>query len=505
MKRIHLILLLIGWSIALSHADNQIPQPNDLNLVEEPRLLQAIESAQKAVEKAPGKAAVWGQLGKVYHIHGWEAEAAQCYRRAAEIDPTEFRWLYYLGMITHKTDPQAAEVVLAQAIRLDPEYPPAHVYYAYALRRLGRFEGAKRHLERAKALDPQNPYPDLWLGELALAAKQFESARDHLRRALTLNPEQSEAHAGLAQVALVLGDREAANRHAQAARKPTAHAEMRDPLWWEVLKEGVTASLYAARGRRYLLEGDFAHAVAELEVLISGAQKDPEVWLNYGVALLFTERYGEAIVALESALAVLRDNEGKKSKNPEGMADLKTESYYNLGLVYYRTGRMEKAIAACQKAIQLEPDFANAYGSLGMVYWETGRHDEAILQYKKAIEIAPMNVEFHQDLAKIYWQKEMYDEAAATYQIVVTHNPSDGDARYRLGLVLLGNGKYDEAVSCFQKVLEINPNNMLAHGALGVTYSKLGRRQAAIEEFQAVLRLDPQNQNARDMLKQLSR
>ncbi len=111
-KLILLTLLLIVWSIALSRADNQIPQPSDLNLVEEPRLLQAIESAQKAVEKAPGKAAAWGQLGKVYHIHGWEVEAAQCYRRAAEIDPTEFRWLYYLGMITHKTDPQEAEVVL---------------------------------------------------------------------------------------------------------------------------------------------------------------------------------------------------------------------------------------------------------------------------------------------------------------------------------------------------------------------------------------------------------
>ena len=313
----------------------------------------------------------WGQLGKVYHIHGWETEAAQCYRRAADIQPTEFRWLYYLGMIAYKINPKEAADVLARAIRLNPEYAPAHIYCAYALRRLGRLEGAKCHLERAKGFDPQNPFAELWLGELALTAKQFEAARDHLQRALALNPEQSEAYAAIAQVALVLGDVEAANRYAQAARNPTQYTEMRDPLWWEVIKAGVTARWVAERGRRYLWEGDFEHAATELEVIISDKQKNPEVWLNYGIALLFTERYNEAIVALGNVLAALRHSDNQP-KNPEEVADLSAQSYYHLGLAYERTERFEKAIAAYQKVIQLQPDFANTYNALGLAYWKGG-------------------------------------------------------------------------------------------------------------------------------------
>ena len=500
MQQIRFILLLSLCIVPFAGAANRIPQPIDLALVEEPRLVEAIEVAQKSVEKSPEEATAWGQLGHIYLIHGWKVEATQCYRRAVAIDPTEFRWLYFLGRSYCEAHPQEAVDVLVQAISLDSEYTPALIYHAYALRSLGRFGEAKQCLERAKDLDPQNPFAELWLGELALTDKQFETARAHLQRALILNPEQSEAHAAMAQVALALGELEAANRHAKLARKPTTHAQMRDPLWWEVLKAGVTTPLLVERGIQYLQENNFERAVAEFSALISDTQKDPEIWLNYGVALLFAERYSEAIAALESALAILHSDESKKYKNVAEIAHLKVESYYNLGLIYYRTGRTQKAVVACQRAIELEPDFANAYGSLGRVYWEEGRLDEAIVQYKKAIGITPTDLEFHQDLARIYWQKKMYEEAVREYQIVVTNNSSNVEARYRVGLVFLSTGEYDEAVSSFQKVLEINPNHTLAHGALGISYDKLGRRQEAIGEFQTVLRLDSENQNARNML-----
>ena len=42
-----------------------IPEPADLDLVEEKPLLKAIENAQKAVRKSPNTADVWGQLGHV--------------------------------------------------------------------------------------------------------------------------------------------------------------------------------------------------------------------------------------------------------------------------------------------------------------------------------------------------------------------------------------------------------------------------------------------------------
>ena len=483
---------------------NWIPQPSDIEHVEEQRLLTTIKIAQKALIKTPKDATAWGELGNVYFIHGWEVEAAQCYRSAVEIAPDEFRWLYYLGLTTYKVNPQAAAQTLAEAIKLDPRYAPAYIYRAAALRSLGHLAQAKVHLETANELDPQNPYASLWLGELALATQQFETAQNHLQRALKLNPEQSEAHAAMAQVARILGETDAATQHAQASRKRTKYTQMHDPLWWDVLKLGVTAQRYAERGNRYLQQGDFKHAVSELEIAISGLDKDPHLWLNYGIARMLNKQHSEATAVLENTLTLIRDTEST-TRNPAEIADLKVQCHYNLGLAYYQGGSIEKAIAAYQTAIQLEPNFADAYGGLGIIYWRNGDLDAAIRHCQKAIKIAPENIEFHQNLTQIYWQKGMYDRAAIGYRIILELNPSDEKALHHLGIILLSKQAYDEAVSCFQKVLQINPDNALTHGALGTAYYKLGEEGPAIHEFQEVLRLDPQNQDAREMLKRLGR
>ena len=481
---------------------NWVPQPGDIAHVEEQRLLATVKATQQALIDAPKDATAWGALGNVYFVHGWEVEAAECYRSAVEIAPNEFQWLYYLGLTTYKVNPQAAAQTLAEAIKLDPRYAPVHIYRAAALRSLGHLAQAKVHLETANELDPQNPYASLWLGELALATQQFETAQNHLQRALKLNPEQSEAHAAIAQVARILGETDAASEHAQASRKRTKYTQMHDPLWWDVLKLGVTAQRYAERGNRYLQQGDFKRAVSELEVAVSGLNKDAHLWLNYGIALLLNKQPGEATAVLENTLPLIYDTENT-TRNPTEIADLKVQCHYNLGLAYYQGGSIEKAIVAYQTAIQLAPNFADAYGGLGVIYWRSGDIDAAIRHCQKAIKIAPENIEFHQNLTQIYWQKGMYDRAAIGYRIILELNPSDENALHHLGIILLSEQAYDEAVSCFQKVLQINPDNVLTHGALGTAYYKLGEEGPAIHEFQEVLRLDPQNQDARKMLERL--
>ena len=485
-----------------------IPQPVDLALVSEPRLLQAAESAQKAVADAPDRAETWGDLGNVYLVHGWETEAARCYQRAVNIYPAEFRWFYYLGLSTYKTDAQTAVDAFTKAIALDSDYPAVYVNHAHALRRLGRFEEARQQLTNVIKLDPENPFAELALGELSLAAKQFEDARIHLKRALKLNPDQSEAHAAMAQVALALGNREASNRHAQAARKTSKHTEMDDPLWWEVVKVGVTAKRYAKRGTRYMEIGDFATAATELAIAASSKPKDAEIWFNYGIVLLRTNRYSKARKALEHALLIIDENDlegGMSPKTPKEIAFLEIHSNYNLGYVYERLGERVKAIAAYKQAIELKPDFAHPHSGLGVLYATTGRIREGIARCKKAIQLAPDDIKLQHSLATVYWQAKLYNNAAEVYENILRLNPGDKGALHPLGVIYMGKRMYPEALAKFKQVLEIQPDDPLAHGALGTVYLKLGNRTAAIAEFQTVLQLDPKNRTAQRMLRQLTR
>ena len=460
------LLLMMMNAMPIASEGIEIPEPADLHLVSEKLLLEAIAMAQQAVRDAPDDADAWGKLGHVYLVHGWEETSVSCYRQASRLAPNGFRWHYFLGRVTVQREPQTAVHAFTRALALKAKDVPAHLYLASALRVLGRLEEAKHHLARANALQPHNPFSELWLGEIAFTRQQVALARTHLARALRINPHQREAHALMAQVQLALGDAAAAKRHAVSASEPSRFNRLREPLWWEVLRAGVTAPLYAERGRRYLSEGDFASAAAEFEPLISHQQKDVEVWRDYGIALLHTERYNEAIAAFESAHVLLRS---ETDMTPAEITDLTAEIHYYLGRVYYQLGRNVTAIAAYQKALVLTPD----------------------------------TPALHRALAEVYWKKQEYVKAEPHYKVAVADDAADVQAIYRLGLIFLTQTHYAKAVAQFEKVLTLDAAHARAYGALGVAHQNLGNVSEAIAAFEKVLELEPGNKHAMETLAQL--
>ena len=123
-ENIRLASPLLIDGLAPAKGEVAIPQPADLGLVEEKRLLKAVETAQKAVRNAPEDAEVWGQLGHLYLSHRWEVPAIACYRRANTLAPDEFRWLYFLGRLMARREPAAAAKYLNRALTLNDTYAP---------------------------------------------------------------------------------------------------------------------------------------------------------------------------------------------------------------------------------------------------------------------------------------------------------------------------------------------------------------------------------------------
>ncbi|MCG9130508.1 tetratricopeptide repeat protein [Candidatus Poribacteria bacterium] len=523
MKWLLYLLLILTSHFVFADGKIDIPQPADLDLVEEELLLEAISAAQDAVRNSPDDAEAWGYLGHVYLSHGWEVPAIPCYSRASSLAPEEFKWLYFLGRLTQQRHPEAAVKHLTRALTLDATYAPAHLYLASALRILGKFDTAQQHLVRAKRLQPDNPFSELWLGEIALAKQNVKLARTHLEEALRLNPGQSEAHALMAQIALTLGDKQVAKQHAQAARRASQYGELSDPMWWDVLQAGVTTSLYAERGRRYMSKGDYVSAVAEFELLISDDQKDADLWLDYGIALLHTGKYSQALTVLERVKTLLRSNKNvQKQKKPDEIAYLKAQVYYYIAQIYYETGHPDAAIRTGQKAVQLLHNLieksqaseeigdsrhltflTNVYANLALVYEDAEQLGQAIIQYQKALELLPTEPSLHRDLAGVYWKERRYAEAKPHYAAVIADNATDVQAIYRLGLIFLTKGDYKDAVAQFEQVIALETGHVGAYEALGIAYQKRGANSKAIEAFEKALQLEPNNKNVLKMLKQL--
>ena len=65
------------------------------------------------------------------------------------------------------------------------------------------------------------------------------------------------------------------------------------------------------------------------------------------------------------------------------------KAHFNRGLAYYNRGQLEQSIAEYQKAIQINPNFAQARNNLGNVYYNQSKLEEAVVEYQGAITINP--------------------------------------------------------------------------------------------------------------------
>ena len=69
--------------------------------------------------------------------------------------------------------------------------------------------------------------------------------------------------------------------------------------------------------------------------------------------------------------------------------DKDADEWNNKGLALHNLGKYDEAIKYCDKAIEINPNFAWAWINKGNALFELGKYDEAVKCYDKAIEIDP--------------------------------------------------------------------------------------------------------------------
>ncbi|HPF17593.1 MAG TPA: tetratricopeptide repeat protein [Thermotogota bacterium] len=90
------------------------------------------------------------------------------------------------------------------------------------------------------------------------------------------------------------------------------------------------------------------------------------------------------------------------------MDNILAEKHFKEGLELDEHGEYDKAIESYLKAIDFDPEHAEAYFSLGVVYYKLERYDEAVDAYLKAIEINPEHEEAQNNLGNFYMHRTLH-------------------------------------------------------------------------------------------------
>lgn len=104
-------------------------------------------------------------------------------------------------------------------------------------------------------------------------------------------------------------------------------------------------------------------------------------------------------------------------------------AHFNLGLLYVKAEKLDKAIDEFKTVIKINPYYADAHNSLGNIYNQIGKIDDAISEYLITLKLNPMHVEAHYNLGFTYLGMGLKDKAKQELETALRLNPDMAFAR----------------------------------------------------------------------------
>src|SRR5579872_113924 len=107
-----------------------------------------------------------------------------------------------------------------------------------------------------------------------------------------------------------------------------------------------------------------------------------------------------------------------------------------IGIAYHQMLQMNEAKKYYEKAIKLNPKYAEAINNLGTVYYARKSYRRAIGQYNKALKLMPDAASIYSNLGTAQFARKKYEEASISYQKALALDPEVFEHRGSYGTLL---------------------------------------------------------------------
>ncbi len=147
-------------------------------------------------------------------------------------------------------------------------------------------------------------------------------------------------------------------------------------------------------------------------------------------------------------------------------------------------------MAAYRRALQLNPDYAEAHNNVGNILREMGKMEAAIGAYLRAARLQPDNAVPHFNLAQALQAAGRFEEALAAYGKALLAKPDYFEVLANVAIILASLQRFDEALASYAKAAALKPDASITHQAMGeILLHK--HDSAAVDYFRRAVAVDP--------------
>jgi arylsulfatase A-like enzyme/Flp pilus assembly protein TadD len=171
--------------------------------------------------------------------------------------------------------------------------------------------------------------------------------------------------------------------------------------------------------------------------------------------------------------------------------------HYSIGMNELRLGNPTGALAAFDKARNLNPDFGlidvNAARALALL----GNNDEAVELLRKVVKKNPSHISALHQLGLVLTRAQRYGEAAQAYREILKQRPDDRQARKLLGIALVEDRNYAEGLKLLEEANSAGVDDAMTQNFLGIALANTGRLTDALIAYRKALQIKPDYDQAR--------
>lgn len=478
------------------------------------------------------------QIGDIMRLLGNDPKAAEYYRKAISVSPTDIPLRLTYAKLLDKLDQEEAAVeeynyILTKSIdNKDVLYSLERIYkkkleaspsdsdltsnLGAILQKQNKLDEALAYYKKAEQLDPSNINTRINVGTLYQQKEDYKTAIIAYDSVLILYPDNLNANIYKAQCLAALGNvKEAqaaykkvlaldpANTEAQNGIFESAKKSMPVAQYIEYVKKNANGQDMSGMLYTYALDLHKQNKLDDAITIYNELLKSDttgEVYINLAIAQNQKENYDAAINTLNIAKTKFPNN----TQIATTMGNIK-EGAMNAKLSqaaeYYNNKEYQKAIT---EYLKIQPATVDTMLGVASAYQNMDNNANAIEYYKKALSLKPTDSEIAYYIGALYADDERYVDAETYLKKAIALNKNNQQAQELLGQIQEQNKatalndaiefydaqKYDESLALLNKVLTSDSNNTYALYYRGMIFDAQKKLNEAIADFKKVLSLN---------------